>query len=89
VFLVRPIHPYVGGYPCGWRRTQKLPTPTPLELDVQVRVPQAAHTLEQLAAADPFISAFCPSTMKAYFKKQQHTGKGSEPGSFKHIRQFV
>jgi hypothetical protein len=29
----------------------------------------SADILEQLAAADSFISAFCQSTMKAYFKK--------------------
>jgi hypothetical protein len=29
----------------------------------------SADILEQLVAADPFISAFCQSTMKAYFKK--------------------
>jgi hypothetical protein len=29
----------------------------------------SAEILEKLAAADPFISALCQSTMKAYFKK--------------------
>jgi hypothetical protein len=68
---------YVGGYPCGWRHHAKTSDAYTLELDFQVRVPQAAQTWEQLAAADSFISVFCQSTMKTYFKKQRHTGESS------------
>jgi Fungal chitosanase of glycosyl hydrolase group 75 len=39
---------------------RKTPDAYTLELDVQVRVPQAAQTLEQLAAADPLIGALLP-----------------------------
>ena len=39
---------------------RKTPDAYTLELDVQVRLPQAAQTLEQLAAADPSIASFCP-----------------------------
>jgi hypothetical protein len=39
---------------------RKTPDAYTLELDVQVRVPQAAQTLEQLAAADPMIGSLLP-----------------------------
>jgi hypothetical protein len=39
---------------------RKTPDAYTLELDVQVRVPQAAQTLEQLAAADPLLSSLLP-----------------------------
>ena len=39
---------------------RKTPDAYTLELDVQVRVPQAAQTLEQLAAADPLIGSLLP-----------------------------
>jgi hypothetical protein len=39
---------------------RKTPDAYMLELDVQVRVPQAAQTLEQLAAADPLIGSLLP-----------------------------
>jgi Fungal chitosanase of glycosyl hydrolase group 75 len=39
---------------------RKVPDAYTLDLDVQVRVPQAAQTLEQLSAADPLIGALLP-----------------------------
>jgi hypothetical protein len=39
---------------------RKTPDAYTLELDVQVRVPQAAQTLEQLATADPLLSSLLP-----------------------------
>jgi hypothetical protein len=39
---------------------RKAPEAYTLDLDVQVRVPQAAQTLEQLAAADPLIGSLLP-----------------------------
>jgi hypothetical protein len=39
---------------------RKTPDAYTLELDVQVRVPQAAQTMEQLAAADPLLSSLLP-----------------------------
>jgi hypothetical protein len=39
---------------------RKTPEAYTLELDVQVRVPQAAQTLDQLAAADPLIGSVLP-----------------------------
>ena len=39
---------------------RKTPDAYTLDLDVQVRVPQAAQTLEQLAAADPLIGSLLP-----------------------------
>ncbi len=39
---------------------RKAPDAYTLQLDVQVRVPQAAQTLEQLAAADPLIDSLLP-----------------------------
>ena len=39
---------------------RKVPDAYTLDLDVQVRVPQAAQTLQQLAAADPLIGSLLP-----------------------------
>jgi hypothetical protein len=39
---------------------RKVPDAYTLELDIQARVPQAAQTLEQLAAADPLIGTLLP-----------------------------
>src|ERR1700736_4957322 len=39
---------------------RKAPDAYTLELDVQVRVPQAAQTLEQLTAADPSLGSVLP-----------------------------
>jgi hypothetical protein len=39
---------------------RKVPDAYTLELDIQARVPQAAHTLEQLATADPLIGTLLP-----------------------------
>jgi hypothetical protein len=39
---------------------RKTPDAYTLELDVQVRVPQAAQTVEQLAAADPLLGSLLP-----------------------------
>jgi hypothetical protein len=39
---------------------RRAPDAYTLELDIQARVPQAAHTLEQLAAADPLIGTLLP-----------------------------
>jgi hypothetical protein len=40
---------------------RKAPDAYTLELDIQARVPQAARTLEQLAAADPLIGTLLPA----------------------------
>ncbi len=46
-----------------------------LELDVQVRVPQIAHTLEQLAAADAFHQRVLSVDNEGVFQEQRQTGQ--------------